>query len=165
MLWLAAAREGLDDDHAAAAARAWLRQHARLLGFGGAVGLVRRHHQSTTAVTLAILAGSRPAAPALASDRQSRPRSHGEYCHAALDRRVYSCMHRRSLAKSDRVELCAPISSSLAPRPNPHSVRCTAATHLPRFRALALLGRRPPQRVDCLVIPASEKPAQEATST
>src|SRR5258705_2760510 len=43
MLWLAAAREGLDDDHAAAATRAWLRQHARLLGFGGAVGLVRRH--------------------------------------------------------------------------------------------------------------------------
>jgi hypothetical protein len=31
---------------------------------------------------------STPAAPALASDRQSRPRSHGEYCHAALDRRV-----------------------------------------------------------------------------
>ena len=70
-------------------------------------------------------------------------------------------MHRRSLAKSDRVELCAPISSSLAPQPNPHSVRCTAATHLPRFRALALLGRRPPQRVDGLVIPASEKPAQK----
>ena len=43
MLWLAAAREGLDDDHAAAAARAWLRQHAQLLRFGGAVGLVRRH--------------------------------------------------------------------------------------------------------------------------
>jgi len=42
MLWLASAREGLDDDHAAAVARAWLRQHARLLGFGGAVGLVRR---------------------------------------------------------------------------------------------------------------------------
>src|SRR5260370_7550753 len=43
MLGLAAAREGLDDDHAAAAAWAWLRQHARLLGFGGAGGLVRRH--------------------------------------------------------------------------------------------------------------------------
>src|SRR5258708_11756253 len=41
MLWLAAAREGLDDDHAAAAAWAWLRQHARLLGFGGAGGVRR----------------------------------------------------------------------------------------------------------------------------
>jgi hypothetical protein len=42
MPWRCTAREGLDDDHAAAAAWAWLRQHARLLGFGGAVGLVRR---------------------------------------------------------------------------------------------------------------------------
>ena len=28
MLWLAAARESLDDDHAATAARTWTRQHA-----------------------------------------------------------------------------------------------------------------------------------------
>jgi hypothetical protein len=28
--------------------------------------------------------------------------------------------------------------------------------HFPRFRALALFGRRPPQRVDSLVMPASE---------
>ena len=28
MLWLAAAREGLDDNHASAAARTWTRQHA-----------------------------------------------------------------------------------------------------------------------------------------
>src|SRR4029077_9766429 len=47
---------------------------------------------------------------------------------------------------------------------NPHSVRDTAATHLPRFRALALLGRRPPQRVDGLGIPASEKPAHHRKS-
>jgi hypothetical protein len=67
--------------------------------------------------------------------------------------------HRRSPGKSDCVDRCAPISSSLTPWPNPHSVRCPAAAHLPRFRALALLGRRPPQRVDDLVIPASEKPA------
>jgi hypothetical protein len=50
MLWLAAAREGLDDNHAAGAARAWLRQHARLLGFGGAVGLVRRHEDCRTKI-------------------------------------------------------------------------------------------------------------------
>jgi hypothetical protein len=65
---------------------------------------------------------------------------------------------------SDCLDLCAPISSSLIPRPNPHSVRCTAAAHLPRFRALALLGRRPPQRVDGLIMPASEKPAQQQKS-
>ena len=31
MLGLATAREGLDNDHAAATARAWLRQHARFV--------------------------------------------------------------------------------------------------------------------------------------
>jgi len=112
---------------------------------------------------LAILVGSRLAAPTLASGRPSRPRSRREPGHAASVRRVYSCTHRRSLGKSDSVDRRAPISSSLAPRPNPHSVRGTAATDLPRFRALALLGRRPPQRVDDLVIPASEKPAQQRT--
>src|SRR4029077_10671675 len=91
-----------------------------------------RHPQSTTAVPLAILVGSRPAAPTLASGRQSRPHSRREPGRAASVRRVYSCTHRRSLGKSDSVDRRAPISSSLAPRPNPHSVRCTAATHLPR---------------------------------
>src|SRR5437773_1969323 len=31
---------------------------------------------------------------------------------------------------------------------NPHSARGTAAAHITRFRALALFGRRPPDRVD-----------------
>jgi hypothetical protein len=44
LLRLAAAREGLDDDHAAAAARARARQHAGLIGRGfGHLGFVRRH--------------------------------------------------------------------------------------------------------------------------
>src|SRR5664280_2565652 len=33
----------------------------------------------------------------------------------------------------------------------------------PRFRALALLGRRLPERMDGIFIPASEKPAQKQT--
>jgi hypothetical protein len=40
--------------------------------------------------------------------------------------------------------------------PNPHSTRGTAAAHIPRFPALALFGRRLPQRVDSIVMPASE---------
>ncbi len=36
------------------------------------------------------------------------------------------------------------------------SARGTAGAHFPRFRALALFGRRPPHRVDSLVMPASE---------
>jgi hypothetical protein len=40
------------------------------------------------------------------------------------------------------------------PPANPHSVPGTAPAHLPRFRALALFGRRPQERVYSLVIPA-----------
>ena len=39
---------------------------------------------------------------------------------------------------------------------NPHSPAAPAVLHLPRFRALALFGRRPPERVDGAVMPASE---------
>jgi len=39
--------------------------------------------------------------------------------------------------------------------PSSRRARGTAATHLPRFRALALFGRRPPYRVDR---PASRRP-------
>ena len=49
----------------------------------------------------------------------------------------------------------------LTPRQNPHRARCTVAPHRPRFRALALFGRRPPQRVDSLIIAGVRKPAQE----
>ena len=64
--------------------------------------------------------------------------------------------HRRPLARSDRPNPCIQSPQATPPRPNPHSARCTAAAHLPRFRALALFGRRPRQRVDGLVMPASE---------
>jgi hypothetical protein len=46
--------------------------------------------------------------------------------------------------------------SNHVPRLNLHSARGTAGAHFPRFRALALFGRRPPQRVDSIVMPASE---------
>ena len=53
MLGLAAAREGLDDDHAAATARAWPRQDARLVERGfGRLGLFcgRRHGEQLARV-------------------------------------------------------------------------------------------------------------------
>jgi hypothetical protein len=40
VLWLAAAREGLDDNHAAAGARAWRWQHTQLISLGGSVSAV-----------------------------------------------------------------------------------------------------------------------------
>jgi hypothetical protein len=53
-----------------------------------------------------------------------------------------------------------PLQSNLSkpePAANPHSARRSAPAYFPRLRALALFGRRPPQRVDSLVVPASEK--------
>ena len=47
-------------------------------------------------------------------------------------------------------------SSRSAPTLNPHSTRCQPVPNFPRLRALALFGRRPPQRVDSLLMPASE---------
>ena len=45
---------------------------------------------------------------------------------------------------------------------NPHSARRQNQTpSCPRFRALALLRRLPPERVDASVMQASEKPAQK----
>src|SRR3981081_4155610 len=46
--------------------------------------------------------------------------------------------------------------SNHVPRLNLHSPAIPPVPHLPRFRALALFGRRLPQRVDSLVIPASK---------
>jgi hypothetical protein len=46
--------------------------------------------------------------------------------------------------QTDRRNCSGPASSSPTPRPNPHSARGSTGAQLPRFRALALLGRRPP---------------------
>src|SRR6266853_6618831 len=44
--------------------------------------------------------------------------------------------------------------SNHVPRLNLHSPAAPPVPHFPRFRALALFGHRPPQRVDSLVMPA-----------
>ena len=75
-------------------------------------------------------------------------------CQEWITRSSRSLWRLRSSAQGNQ-------SAVFTPRPNPHSVRCTAAAHLPRFRALALLGRRPPTARGGLVMPASEKSAQQ----
>jgi len=60
------------------------------------------------------------------------------------------------LPQADRGDRFNPISASPNPRQNPHSARGTAPAYVPRFRALALFGRRPQERVDSVVIPASK---------
>jgi hypothetical protein len=56
-----------------------------------------------------------------------------------------------------------PPHRGLSPRRNPHS-RGTAYVPPPRFRALALFGRRPPERVAGIVGPGVRKPAHERTN-
>ncbi len=106
--------------------------------------------------TLAILAGSPPVAIELASVRRIHQRSRDQSCRAARRSFVHTDAYHQAWPQADRGHRVNPTSASQNPRQNPHSARGTAATHLPRFRALALFGRRPPQRVDGFVIPASK---------
>jgi hypothetical protein len=55
--------------------------------------------------------------------------------------------NRAPLSSSELSNRSTPTSASQNPQRNPHSARGTPAAHFPRFRALALFGRRPPCRV------------------
>jgi uncharacterized iron-regulated membrane protein len=64
--------------------------------------------------------------------------------------------NRRTHRQNHRPNHFNPNSLIQAPRPNPHSARGTVTHPPPRFRALALFGRRPLQRPHTLVMPATE---------
>ena len=101
-------------------------------------------------------AGSPPAVPKLASAPATRSQSHRKSSHATRRPPIHADVLTLALRQTDRSNRRDHRSCCLTPRPNPHSARRTSAAHVPRFRALALFGRRPPVRVDGLVIPASE---------
>ena len=67
--------------------------------------------------------------------------------------------HRRIQPRSAASRSRQPLQSSLS-KPEPtaksHSARGTAPAYVPRFRALALFGRRPQERVEGFVMPASK---------
>ena len=82
-------------------------------------------------------------------------------------------LQRRSVTRSQfnsracRARNCprcrhVPPHRGLSPRRNPHSCG-TAYVPPPRFRALALFGRRPPERVAGIVGAGVRKPAQQET--
>src|SRR5258707_3538088 len=99
-----------------------------------------------TAATLASIVGSQPPAPTLASSRWTGPLSQHQSCPATFAPLVYPYIHTHASKQRRRLHHFAPTSSRPTPRPNPHSC-CTSVPHLPRFRALALFGRRPHQCV------------------
>ena len=109
--------------------------------------------------TLTACVGSCPTAPPLASPRrivaQSQPKDtkSPRSKRPLLDRA--STYVPPTWQNGSRCRF-ASSQAHLSSWPNPHSTRGTAAAHIPRFRALALFGRRPPKRVDRPAIPASE---------
>jgi len=96
---------------------------------------------------LGIPAGSPPASPKLASVRCIQQPSRHQSCRAPRSSLVHTDVGDLASPQADRGNRFNPTSASPNPRQNPHSARGTAATNLPRFRALALFGRRPPERV------------------
>jgi len=88
----------------------------------------------------------RPVSGSKGTARQ--PRTFPEPRRRSADRRTHRQNHRPNHFN--------PNSLIQAPRPNPHSTRGTATHPPPRFRALALFGRRPLQRPHTLVMPATE---------
>ena len=107
-------------------------------------------------MTSAILAGSQPTAPTLVSACGIHHQSRDQSCRATRRSLVHTDARAHAWRKTVRRNPSAPAFSSPSSRQNPHSARCSAAPHLPRFRALALFRRRPQLRVDSFVIPASE---------
>src|ERR1700726_4330051 len=107
------------------------------------------------APTLASLAGSPPAALKLASTpwigAQRTPQSDWPTGAPHVSTRA----NRGPSSSNEHADHTAPTSPSPNPRRNPHSARGTPATPFPRFRAWALFGRRPPQRV---ARPSSRRP-------
>ncbi len=69
---------------------------------------------------------------------------------------VHTDVSDHAWPQADRGNRYNPASASPNPRRNPHSARSTAPANVPRFRALALFGRRPPQCVEGFVMPASK---------
>ena len=104
----------------------------------------------------AMIAGSGPATPVLVAARQSRPYSPHDCPRATGDRPANHDTHPHPGSQKDRTRAQRRNSSPLGARPNPHSARGTPLPHFTRFRALALFGRRPLQRVDSPVMPATE---------
>src|SRR4249919_1538608 len=95
-----------------------------------------------TVLTLALLAGSQPAAPKLAPVHQIGPQSRRQSPHTPCTPIVRTDVLTLALQKADRHNRSAPISSSHTPWPNPHSARGTDSAPLPAISCLGAF--RPP---------------------
>src|SRR3954447_1591326 len=95
-----------------------------------------------TVLTLALLAGSQPAAPRLAPVHQIGAQSRRQSPHTPCAPLVRTDALTVTWQKADRYKRSAPTSSSHTPWPNPHSACGTAAAPLPAISCLGAF--RPP---------------------
>jgi hypothetical protein len=95
-----------------------------------------------------------PNSTSLAS-RIEFPTMTGRSPNFGVDASLFRYPSRRLFRRTSKIEIAANVFPSWSVT--------IMASGIARFRALALFGRRPPQRVDSIVMPASEKPAQQAT--
>ena len=95
-----------------------------------------------TVLTLALLAGSQPAAPRLAPVHQIGPQSRRQSPHTPCAPLVRTDALTLTWQKADRHKRSAQTSSSHTPWPNPHSACGTAAAPLPAISCLGAF--RPP---------------------
>ena len=95
-----------------------------------------------TVLTLALLAGSHPAAPRLAPVHQIGPQSRRQSPHTPCAPLVRTDALTLTWQKADRHKRSAQTSSSHTPWPNPHSACGTAAAPLPAISCLGAF--RPP---------------------
>src|ERR1700709_1764725 len=110
-----------------------------------------------TVLTLALLAGSQPAAPRLAPVHQIGPQSRRQSPHTPCAPLVRTDALTLTWQKADRHKRSAPTSSSHTPWPNPHSACGTAAAPLPAISCLGAFsaaGRQSASRGSSL--PAAE---------
>src|SRR5229473_3939435 len=99
---------------------------------------------------------SQPAVTKLASLPRIHQRSRHQSRRATPRSLVHTDVSNHAWPQADRGNPYNPASASPNPRQNPHSARGTAPAYVPRFRALALFGRRPQERVEGFVMPASK---------
>src|SRR5216684_748302 len=99
---------------------------------------------------------SQPAVTKLASLPRIHQRSRHQSRRATPRSLAHTDVSNHAWPQADRGNPYNPASASPNPRQNPHSARGTAPAYVPRFRALALFGRRPQERVEGFVMPASK---------
>jgi hypothetical protein len=117
------------------------------------------HHRTDTAIA----ASARTATPPLAPIARIRPSSPRQSTRATCRTGFRLPTRTYVLTQNERPRRLAQTFPHRTPGQIPIEPAAPPAPHFPRFRALALFGRRPHQRVDGLVIAGIRKPAQLGT--